>query len=273
MTRGRLVPVSGRALLLLEGPRESRPWLLVADTHLGLSAPPRLGEGPPEASAYGMAKEIVRAAEETNATGVVHLGDVKEPIFGTPPPLRDPVFRFFATLLAHGLRAEVVLGNHDVGLVRHLPREVKVHPSHGIVRHGVGLFHGHRWPDAPVLRAARLVAGHLHPGVRLAPSPSGEAAKQRCWIRVRFPPRTRAPPSRRKFAAREMVILPPLNPLAGTEALNQERPARGRAFLYREFLAAGEARAYLLDGTDLGGIVRIPPHRRAEGGRAPSPGR
>ncbi|HYA54318.1 MAG TPA: hypothetical protein VEG42_01785, partial [Thermoplasmata archaeon] len=55
-----------------------------------------------------------------------------------------------------------------------------------------------------------------------------------------------------EIAAREVVILPAFNPIAGTEALNRERPARGRSFLYRRFLTRGVVRAYLLDGTDLG---------------------
>ncbi|MGI0068494.1 MAG: hypothetical protein ACREB9_08865, partial [Thermoplasmata archaeon] len=53
------------------------------------------------------------------------------------------------------------------------------------------------------------------------------------------------------------VVLPAYNPVAGTEALNRERPGRGRSFLYRRFLAHGTVRAYLLDGTDVGSI-RLP---------------
>jgi uncharacterized protein len=154
------------------------------------------------------------------------------------------------------------LGNHDVGLVRHLPREVEVHPSTGIVRGEVGIFHGHRWPSNAVLRAPRLVAGHLHPGFRLAPTVEFPEGKRRCWVRVeRTPPPARPKAARRRVhiepRAREVVILPAFNPMAGTESLNRERPARGRSFLYRRFLRDGVARAYLLDGTDVG-VLRLP---------------
>jgi uncharacterized protein len=187
----------------------------------------------------------------------VIAGDVKHPIVGTPPALRPIVFRFFATLLSSGISVDVVLGNHDVGIVRHLPREVAVRPAAGIVRDGVGIFHGHCWPTNAVLRAPRLVTGHLHPGFRLAPTLDDPLGKRPCWVRVEIDPTV--PPSRRRRRhieplAREIVVLPPFNPLAGIESLNRQRPARGRSFLFGRFLSRGVARAYLLDGTDLGTI-------------------
>jgi metallophosphoesterase superfamily enzyme len=206
---------------------------------------------------------------------VVIAGDAKHPIVGTPPSLRPVVFDFFAELLREGLTVELVLGNHDIGIVRHLPREVRVHPATGLVRGGVGIFHGHRWPSSAVLRAPALVAGHLHPGFRLAPTAEDPEGKRRCWVRVeRSPGRTKPPRRRRPIepSAREIVILPAFNPIAGTEALNREKPARGRSFLYRRFLSPGVARAYLLDGTDLGVLTTEPePARRSQGaGRSPS---
>jgi hypothetical protein len=145
-----------------------------------------------------------------------------------------------------------------VGIVRHLPSEVTVHPATGVVRDAVGIFHGHRWPSDEVLRSPRLVAGHLHPGFRLAPTAEDPEGKRRCWVRVELPPPL-APSGRARrhaeLAAREIVVLPAFNPLSGTEALNRQRPARGRSFLYRRFLARGSARAYLLDGTDLGPLA------------------
>jgi uncharacterized protein len=191
---------------------------------------------------------------------------VKHPIVGTPPPLRPVVFEFFRAILADGFAAEVVLGNHDVGLERHLPREVVVRPASGAVYDGVGVFHGHAWPSPGVLRAPRLVSGHLHPGFRLAPSPDDPSGKRRCWVRLEFPeppPRRTRRRRRHEIRARELVVLPAFNPLAGTEALNRQRPARGRSFLYLRFLSRGSGRAYLLDGTDLGAINPMPAGARA----------
>jgi len=97
------------------------------------------------------------------------------------------------------------------------------------------------------------VAGHLHPGYRFAPTAEAPLPKRRCWVRVdlRAGGGARHPDGRRA-GARELIVLPAFHPLAGVESLNRERPERGRSFLYHRFLLEGAARAYLLDGTDLG---------------------
>ncbi|HYA54877.1 MAG TPA: hypothetical protein VEG42_04670 [Thermoplasmata archaeon] len=273
-----LRPVPDAPALVIEpgaagGPRT----LVVADVHLGLGSTVERPLGPPEASADLLAEWLIALARSTRSEAVLVAGDAKHPIVGTPPALRSVVFDFFSEVLRAGYTAELVLGNHDVGIVRHLPREVVVHPASGVVRNEVGVFHGHRWPSNRVLRAPHLVAGHLHPGFRLAPTADDPEGKRRCWVRVERPERPRRSNRRRRHIeprAREVVIVPAFNPIAGTEALNRERPARGRSFLYRRFLSEGTARAFLLDGTDLG--VLTPPvgsGRRSRGAERPSRGR
>lgn len=217
-----------------------------------------------------LAQELVEIAHQNGAHRVVIAGDVKHPIVGTPKPLRPVVFDFFSRLLSERLAVEVVLGNHDVGLVPHLPREVVVHSAAGMVRDGVGVFHGHRWPSARVLAAERLVAGHLHPGYRFAPSGESPSGKLACWVRAEFPPPRPGGPKRR-FRAREIVVLPAFHPLAGREALNRQKPRRGRTFLFLRFLGEGFPRAYLLDGTDVGPIVTPEPVRRSGSPRRAAP--
>ncbi|HEV2317211.1 MAG TPA: hypothetical protein VGV89_06520 [Thermoplasmata archaeon] len=199
-----------------------------------------------------MADELCDVAASTGAGGIVVVGDVKHPIVGTPPPIARLVFDVFSTLLHERLKVRVILGNHDVGLARHLPREVDVEPVRGYRRGSLGLFHGHAWPSNEVLGASRIVTGHLHPGFRFAESSVSGPSKQRCWVRSPLPP---APVSGRRagrIRARETIVLPAFNPLSGVESLNRNAPSRGRSFLVRRFLAEGEARAYLMDGTDLG---------------------
>jgi metallophosphoesterase superfamily enzyme len=223
-----------------------------------------------------MADELLDIAERERAAGVVVAGDSKHSIVGLVPPARGLVFDFFSTVLGAGLETEVVLGNHDAGLVRHLPREVVVHPASGLSRDGVGIFHGHRWPSEAVLASRTIVAGHLHPGFRFAPTARDLTAKARCWVRARYPRAMPAPPTRGgarrgsaprpALGARELIVLPAFNPVSGIESLNKTAPARGRSFLFQRFLGpAAEARAYLLDGTDVGPIVTPEP------GSAPPP--
>ncbi len=124
-----LAPVPGAPVLLLRPGTGALSSLLLADVHLGLGANRDRPAGPPEGSGSMMASQLLVLARSTGAGRIVIAGDVKHPIVGTPPPLRPVVFDFFSTLLGAGLRVEVVLGNHDVGLTRHLPREVVVHPA------------------------------------------------------------------------------------------------------------------------------------------------
>jgi uncharacterized protein len=264
------------ALRIVGSTPPHEPTVVVADLHLGLGGIGDRPEGPPEASAALLAERLVALTDGARAHRLLIAGDVKHPIVGTPPALRPVLFDFFGRLLSEGIGVEVVLGNHDVGLTRWLPREVTVHASTGVVLDRVGVFHGHRWPSNAVLRSSTIVAGHLHPGFRLAPTSDDPSGKRPCWVRVRRTPAPRSGRRRRAHApirASEIVILPPFNPLAGIEALNRERPARGRSFLFGRFLAGGEARAYLLDGTDLGPIPTGPVGRRSRAAAPASPGR
>lgn len=207
---------------------------------------------------------LIDASRHGDARRIVIAGDVKHPIVGVPRPLRGVIFDFFSTLLSEGLAPEIVLGNHDVGLVRHLPREVIVHSSSGLVRDGVGVFHGHKWPSPHVLKTPQLVAGHLHPGFRFAATAESAFSKQRCWLRVKYPEWPVRKGRRRvrvhDLRARELIVLPAFNPLSGTESLNVTRPKRSRSFLFQRFLAPGDVRAYLMDGTDLGRLPSLPDH-------------
>jgi uncharacterized protein len=255
-------PVLGHPILqvLLEGGAQGR-FLVAADAHLGLGSFRPGQPTPPGTRADEMAKEILTVAKSTRTESLVFAGDLKQPIVGMSPPLKREVFEFFSTLLSGGLSVGVVPGNHDVGLVRGLPREVHLHSAGGLRLGHVGIFHGHAWPSKAILRCSTLVTGHLHPGFRLAPSVQAAGGKSRCWLRVEFPPAVRDRRRRRHgpILARELIVLPALNPLTGTESLNRSAPARYRTFLWKRFVLRGSARAYLLDGTDLGLVKPMEP--------------
>ena len=275
MENGSVRPIPDRPALELIG--AEGPTVVLADLHLGLGSNEGPTSVPPSALARSMAQDLIAIAEERRARGFLVVGDVKHPIVGTPPALRPVVFDFFSTLLSNGYRAAVVLGNHVVGLTRWLPKEVRVHPATGLRLGATGFFHGHRWPSDRVLGAERLVVGHLHPGFRFAPVAETPVGKARCWVRVERPApetRPRRPRAHPPVAAREVIVLPAFNPLAGTESLNRERPARGRSFLVRRFLSPGSARAYTLDGTDVGPVLtRVPAALRPPGARRSRAGR
>jgi uncharacterized protein len=246
---------------------------VVSDLHLGLGDPRGRGTGLAERGARDMLEALLRLARANRAKGIVVAGDLKHPIVGAPGRVGPLIFEFCAGLLEQGLALEVVPGNHDVGLAQHLPREVELHTSGGLLREGVGIFHGHRWPAHELERAELLVAGHLHPGYRFAPGTSGEPGKVRCWLRAEFrSPLAGFPPrAKRRSRARELLVLPAFNPLSGIESLNRSAPSRGRSFLFHRFLSATRPRVYLLDGTDVGPLatgpspVPVTPERSAPG--------
>lgn len=251
--------------------------LVVSDLHVGLGDPRGRGTGLAERGAAAMAEELIGLAAREGARRIVVAGDMKHPIVGAPGRVGPLLFDFSSRLLSEGLALEVVLGNHDVGLARHLPREVELHGAGGLLRDGVGVFHGHRWPDPALDRAQTLVAGHLHPGFRLTAGTGGGAEKLRCWLRVEYSGRVRPHRSDgRPMQARELVILPAFNPLGGIETLNRSAPQRGRSFLFHRFLAGTRPRAFLLDGIEVGTIPTPPPsvevRRPARTARAPARG-
>ncbi|MFZ0831400.1 MAG: hypothetical protein WAN40_09760 [Thermoplasmata archaeon] len=270
-------PVPGHPVLQVLPAGGSRGGVLIAaDAHLGLGSFRPGQPSPPGARADEMAEELLTAAKATRADTLVFAGDLKQPIVGMSPPLKRELFDFFSTLLGAGLAVGVVPGNHDVGLARALPREVHLHAVGGVRLGTVGVFHGHAWPSNAVLRAPTLVAGHLHPGFRLAPSVEGTGGKSRCWLRVQLPPPVRDRRRRKHgpILARELIVLPALNPLTGTESLNRTAPARYRTFLWKRFVLRGSARAYLLDGTDLGLLrpaVPLPSGSRRGSAGVPGP--
>ncbi|MFG1530410.1 MAG: hypothetical protein AAFA34_03955 [Thermoplasmata archaeon] len=273
MPAAEIRPLPGSpALVVADTPGRSGTTVVISDVHLGYGATRDRPDGPPPASIDALADQVLGATRTAGAGTLLIAGDVKHPIVGVPAALRPGVRRFFATLLAEGLRVEIVPGNHDVGLGRSLPGEVVLHPPTGVVHRGVGIFHGHRWPSEPVARAPRLVAGHLHPGVRLAPTVDDPTGKRRCWVRLeaRLPPAPRAP-RRPPGPVQEVVILPAFNPIAGIESLNREKPRRGRSFLVHRFLSGGAARGFLLDGTDIGVLAGLTPDPTARPGPGPAP--
>ncbi|MHB1434551.1 MAG: metallophosphoesterase [Thermoplasmata archaeon] len=248
------------ALVVSHSSGRSATSLVISDVHLGYGATHDRPEGPPPASIDDLADRVLEATRAAGAGTLLIAGDVKHPIVGVPAALRPGVRRFFVAILGEGLRVEIVPGNHDVGLGRCLPGEVRLHPPSGALHRGIGIFHGHRWPSDRVARAPRIVVGHLHPGVRLAPTADDPTGKRRCWVRLEGPFPPPRPGSRRRAEGRqEVIVLPAFNPIAGVESLNREKPRRGRSFLVRRFLSSAVARGFLLDGTDIGSLAGLTP--------------
>jgi uncharacterized protein len=250
-------PVFDAPILLVEG--EERV-LVAADIHLGLEHELRLGGISIPSQTDKILARLLGFLAEMKPDRLVLLGDIKHNVPKTSWQERTEVPRFLHRLGSE-VRVEVVPGNHDSDLADMAPLGVRVRPSTGFVLDGVGYFHGHTWPEERVMRADRLVSGHLHPAIRL-PDPLGHPTARPVWAKAHL--LSGAVEEHYGFSCDcEIIIVPAFNHLCGGLPLNEpvEDP-RGPLLAMADW---DRARLYLLDGTDLGPLVEIKAAQRKSG--------
>lgn len=248
------VPIFGEPLLLVEGKERV---LVAADLHLGLEYELWLGGISIPSQTEKILKRLLRSLAEIKPDRLLLLGDVKHNVPKTSWQERKEIPRFLRAL-AKAVRVDIVPGNHDAGLADLSPLGSRVHPSSGIVIDDVGYFHGHTWPDRELLSAELLVAGHIHPAVRLK-DPICSLRNKRAWARVSLDPaaieQQYGPGLRPGLTAPEMVVVPAFNDLCGGLPLNEiNDDERGPILTLADM---DNARIFLLDGTDLGRLRSI----------------
>jgi len=250
-------PVFNAPLLLVEG--EER-ILVAADLHLGLEY--ELWQG--GVSIPSQTEKILAALLDFLAKikpdRLLLLGDIKHNVPRTSWQEKREIPEFLRELCALVL-VEIVPGNHYSNLADLAPQGARVRPSSGFVLDGVGYFHGHTWPDEKVMRAKALVAGHLHPTIRLR-DPLGRSPSRPVWARTRLV--SQAVQEHYGFARdSEIIIAPAFNILCGGLPLNEPvEEMRGPLLAMADW---EKARLYLLDGTDLGTLREIKAVQRKPG--------
>lgn len=194
---------------------------------------------------------------------LVLLGDVKHNVPRTSWQERQEVPRFLKEL-CRDVEVEIVPGNHDGGLADMAPIGVRIRPSSGFVLDGIGYFHGHTWPDRELLDSELLVAGHIHPTIRLK-DPVGHSRAMRVWARA---PLSSSAVEKQYGINKtpEMMIMPSFNDLCGGLPLNEisAEDERGPILTMANM---DKSRIYLLDGTDLGLLKTIKSAQKVRGRR------
>ena len=249
-------PVFDAPLLLVEGKMRV---LVAADIHLGLEHELMLGGISIPSQTEKILSRMLGYLEEIKPDRLVLLGDVKHNVPRTSWQEKREVPEFLSRL-SSVVKVDVVPGNHDSDLTDMAPLGVRMHPSTGFVLDGIGYFHGHTWPDESVVAADHLVAGHLHPAVRLA-DPLGHATVRPVWAKAQLLASVIAMhygssrDSRDCPLNREIIITPAFNHLCGGLPLNEpvEDP-HGPLMAMADW---DRARLYLLDGTDIGSMAEI----------------
>ncbi|MFB6096058.1 MAG: metallophosphoesterase [Haloferacaceae archaeon] len=230
--------------------------LLIADYHAGIEAGLRYERGVElESDAEGRRERVRSLLERTDADRLVVLGDLGHRIGGTEG---DEAAEIEALLDALSVPVTLVQGNHDGGAAEAYDDRIDVTPVAGTRVDGLGLLHGHTWPDPDVLAAEVVCVGHEHPAVRLQDAVGGTRV-ERAWLRGSlarepFAANLDIAPADLPWGDPELVVFPAFNDRSGGTWVNVE----GQSFL-SPFLPAGlvDGQAYLLDGTRLGDYRRV----------------
>jgi putative SbcD/Mre11-related phosphoesterase len=253
-------PIFGEPLLLVEGERRV---LVAADLHLGLEHEMWLGGVSIPSQTGRILGRLKHSVEKIKPDLLLLIGDVKHNVPRTSWQERREIPDFLRAL-SDTVKVEIVPGNHDSGLADMAPLGVRVRSSSGIVLDNVGYFHGHTWPDKAVFQADLMVAGHLHPVVRLK-DPLGNASTHRAWARGNLLPEA----VERQYgfsSGQEMIIVPAYNDLCGGLPLNE--PCEDMRGPILSMVDLEGARIYLLDGADLGKLSAIKAEQRKRVGQS-----
>jgi hypothetical protein len=247
-------PIFGEPLLLVEGKERV---LVAADLHLGLEYELWLGGISIPSQTEKILKRLKGSLAAIKPDRLLLLGDIKHNVPRTSWQERKEIPSFLRSL-AEEVKLDIVPGNHDGGLADLAPGGSRVHLPSGIMIDGTGYFHGHTWPHKELLKAELLVAGHIHPAVRLKDAISLSPSKK-AWAKARLSLEAVDRQYGRKTgtvrSVPEMVIVPAFNDLCGGLPLNEPiEDERGPVMTLGEM---GSADIFLLDGTNLGKLRSI----------------
>lgn len=243
-----LEPVPDLPALVISGQRR---WACVVDLHMGIESSLR-------ASGFNVPSqmpEMLSTMESlaSHADRLLILGDVKHRITHASRREDREVGHVMRRLMQVFQAIVITPGNHDGGLKAVIPDGCIVASAHGTVIERTGVFHGHVWPSRKTMSTDRLVMGHVHPSVLLEDSMGGKV-NEKCWYR--------APMLKEKVLERyddhpkELVVVPAFNPLITGSPVNVDGGLLG-PLLRNGLVDTRSARAYLLDGTNLGTPPRV----------------
>lgn len=232
------------------GPEDT---LVVADVHAGIEAEYRREGVVIETDTEDRRERLLALIDEYDPGRLVVAGDLGTSIGRPEGPEREEI-RSLLAACRDRLPVTVVPGNHDGDLSAVVDADVEIAPPTGITVDGLGICHGHTWPDEALLATDTLALGHEHPRVRLTDAVGG-GRTVRVWLRGHLDP---GPLVEEGFdigdTTPEVVVMPAFNERSGGTPLN----APGRSFLSPVLEAAlCDPEAFLFDGTRLGPLEAL----------------
>ncbi len=147
-------------ILILEGEKR---YLVVSDLHIGFEASLK-GVRLDNSYMYDMLRDIIHVLKEERCDAIVLLGDIKDRIDRIVREERISIPYFFNELLNHfsSDNIHLVKGNHDAGIDRLLPYNLRNSVRSMLVIDDTLLTHGHIMPRSS-MKIKRVIMGHLHP--------------------------------------------------------------------------------------------------------------
>ena len=251
-----LEPLPDMPALVISGRRR---WACIADIHLGIEAALRASGFTVPSRMPAMLESMETLA--SHADRLLILGDVKHRITHASRREDREVGQVMKRLMELFQAIVITPGNHDGGLKAVVPDGCVIASVQGTVIERTGVMHGHVWPSEKTMSTHALVMGHVHPSVLLEDSMGGRA-NEKCWYRVPMVPEKVL--ERYSGRPEELVIIPAFNPLITGSPLNADSGLLG-PILRNGLAEIGKARAYLMDGTNLGTppkVRRRPPRGR-----------
>jgi len=231
--------------------------LVLADLHLGIEWELYHSGISIPSQVEKRKRRILDYIQKVKPQRIVLLGDIKHNVPITSWQERQEV-PLFLKELASFAPLDIVPGNHDGDLEELVPENVRVHGMRGFVLDNVGYFHGHTWPDKELLSASCVVMSHNHPAIRFTDS-LGHSVSEPVWIRTHFIEEAIRKHYRDlKWENPEVIVMPAFNELCGGVPFNESLHEELLGPLFANYAVELEkARAFLLDGTDLGTIGAI----------------
>ena len=180
-----------------------KEYLIVADLHIGF-------EKELEEKGYSVPSQTKKMLEMLKDHGknlggkkIIVLGDLKHDVPRISPQEKREVPFFVRKLQENFDEVIIIKGNHDGGLEKIIPIDVKKE----FVLDEIGFLHGHALPSKEFLEKTRLIVmGHIHPSYRWRDH-LGITHSKSCWIIG-------------KWEDKKLIVVPVFNELfAGSQEL------------------------------------------------------
>ena len=237
-----IMPIPNEAALIVD-----ERILVVADLHIGMEKELKEAGFILPSQTEKMTERLLHILDSAKAEKLIVLGDLKHNVPQTSRQEWDEIPMLVQAALEHVEDVEILPGNHDGGIRKVVPDDVKVWSSRGTVIGDIGLFHGHAWPSKEVMESKTAIVAHEHPVV-LFMDKLGMRTYKRCWVRSNF----RRKSGRYEKMPKELVVMPTFNEFCGGTPINDPKSEFLGPVLSNEYLVLSKSKVHLLDGTYLG---------------------